>query len=107
MGLASFLRGREQIDRVWITEGMCLQKVVVFSFNFRVGNHRAIIIDFKLSDFLNNKSSIYYLGRRRLICKFPFVVLKYNKRVMALVLKYKIKEKLDNLNDNQSVLEEY
>ena len=68
--------------------------------NFRVRYYRAIIISFELSDFLNDKSPIYYLYRKRLIYNFSFIVLKYNKKSTALTLKHMIKEKLDKLEDN-------
>ena len=81
-------------------EDMYLKKVDIYLFNFKVEDHRAIITDFKLSDFSNNKSPIYDSDRRRLIYKFLSVVLKHNERAIALALKDKLKKKLDKLKNN-------
>lgn len=67
-GPASCFRDKHQIDGVQNTRSMVPTSVSIYTFHFRVDNHRAHVADCKLNGILGELSEMLRsLDRRRLI----------------------------------------
>ena len=74
----TWFRGQDQIDAIWISEGLKASKITYLPFFFSIGDHRGIMLDIPEELLLGNK--IVKIPRpqaRRLISKRPAVKTKY------------------------------
>ena len=84
-GPASHIRGKEPIDGIWSSGGVAPTAVMVFPHSFGVGDHRAIVLDFRKEDLQGQQVSICRPSMRRLIGNYPSIVEKYNKEALRLM----------------------
>ena len=68
LALATYFRGRYQIDTVWVTPNIIPSVASIVLLNFGVGNYRVFVIDFLTELILGNKFMlIYKVEMKRLI----------------------------------------
>ena len=84
-GPASHIRGKEPIGGTWSSSGVVPAAVTVFSHSFGVGNHQAILLDFRKEDLQGQHVSVCQPSVRRLTCNYPSTVEKYNKEAFFLL----------------------
>ena len=91
----TWFRGQDQIDAIWISEGLKALKVTFLPFFFSIGDHRGIMLDIPEELLLGNK--IVKIPRpqaRRLIRKRPVVKAKYIKELERYIHNSRILEEL-------------
>ena len=75
-------------------------RVVVLPYEFRVSDHRVILVDFNWDDIIGRRINIYKLSMIRLICEKALIIQKYNQRVVGLLREHEFSEKLDMIEEN-------
>ena len=69
-GPKKFVRGRHQLDEIWISEDIAFNHACFLPFYFRIGDHRAILMDIPLSLIAGvTEYEIVSPAIRRLRCK--------------------------------------
>ena len=66
---ASHVTGSLLIDSVWVSNDITPTEVLVFLHKFRVGDHRAILVDLNLDEIVEQCANICTPSMQRLICK--------------------------------------
>ena len=73
--------------------------IILLPCRFGMGDHRLIIINFRLDDIVEYRVNIYALNMRRLIGNKSLVVARCNAKAIELVVSYKINRNLDILEN--------
>ena len=95
-----YFRGKRQIDAVWVSLILSSQATAIALYFFRVGNLRAIIVDFDANLILEPGFILFCLRKmRRLILLNDHAVRNYIHRAESLFNHHRIENKLLSLKD--------
>ena len=99
----TFHKGRHQIDAVWVSPLLYPYASSMASFYLGVGNYRIFIVDFPLEVVMGSRFILICRPFRRclILCQ-PKSVSNYIKYSEFLFKYYRIKEKLDSIEDDQA-----
>jgi len=83
---------------VWVIPNLYPTTFSFTPFYFKVGNHRVMLVNFKL-DYLLEEDHIplYQTCIWRLVSKYPYSVTNYIKQVEKLLIEYRIPKKINSL----------
>ena len=99
----TFYKGRYQIDTVWVSPFLRSCAFSIAPFYLGVGNYRIFIIDFPMELVMGDRFILICRpSMRRLISYYPSSVRNYIQYSEFLFKHYRIKEKLDALEDRWS-----
>ena len=97
-GPVSYFRGRHQIDGIWCTRNVIPTAVTLCPFYFEAEDHRACILDFKLTSMLGELSVLLHVTKKRqLICSSEITVKKYLTRAEKQLTLHRIPHKIQQL----------
>ena len=98
-GPPTWFRGSAQIDGVWVSKGITIQRAAFLPFFLGIGDHRPILVDFSSDDVLQEQSvKIKVPEMRRLQCDNPVVLQRYTDKLESLFLQHKVHRKSLELN---------
>ena len=98
-GPPTWFRGSAQIDGIWVSKGIAIQRAAFLPFFIGIGDHRPILVDFSSDDILQEQSvKIKVPEMRRLQCDNPVVLQRYNERLEELFRQHKVLDKVRELN---------
>ena len=104
-GPPTWFRGSSQIDGIWASRGITIQRAAFLPFFFGIGDHRPILVDFSSEAILQEQSiQVKIPEMRRLQCDNPVILDRYISRLEALCLQHKIPTKQRALHSSQSSL---
>ena len=90
----TWFRGQEQIDAIWVSDEIKIERATMLPFFFRIDDHQGIMIDIPEHILLGNKLiKIKRPYARRLICGRPALKEKYIKLLKSTVEKTKYKRR--------------
>lgn len=104
-GPASHITGSQPIDGVWVSNDITPSAVSVFPHKFGAGDHRVILVDFKLDQIIQQNVRICTPSMRRLICENEQSVEKYNNLALSLLTSNKISQRLDQLEESFGLID--
>ena len=92
---ATYFRGSKPIDAVWVTTDIQVAGACIMPAGFGIGDHRLFVIDFVASSLVGDTPrKIVRAPARRLNCKIPGVVERYNKRLELKIRKHRLLERM-------------
>ena len=104
-GPPTWFRGSHQIDGVWVSRGITIQRAAFLPFFLGIGDHRPILVDFSSEDVLQERSvRVKIPEMRRLQCDNPEVLSRYTSRLEDLCTEHKLVQKLQALSPIRTTL---
>jgi len=104
--LPTYNRGATPIDAIYASPGLLLGASGGY-LEFEDGllsNHRGLWLDLRKEILWGGKDNLCVGGHaRRLKCEDPHVVKKYNKHLLASIQKFKLLEKVDQLQQMEHI----
>jgi hypothetical protein len=95
---ATYFRGSKPIDAVWATADIQVAGACIMPAGYGIGDHRLFVIDFVASSLVGETPrKIVRAQARRLNCKIPGVVERYNKRLESNIRKHRLLERMGDI----------
>ena len=97
-GPPTYVRGRNQIDAIWVTKDITIDNARFLPFYFGMGDHRGIMIDINYSSMLGQSKKIICNPQgRRLQCNKSKVKRKYIDNLENFCWKHRLYDKLQSM----------
>ena len=101
---ATYHRGKEMIDDIFITKNFRLERAGMFAFGDGPGDHRGLYVDINLDSFMGSDEYIVQrIQARRLISNNPIVTEKFNRLFESQLQRHHLHERIDELYRTFSV----
>jgi exonuclease III len=103
----TYFRGSKPIDAVWATSDVDVVGACIMPAGYGIGDHRLFVVDFLASSLLGTTpKKIVRPQARRLNCKIPGAVRKYNERFEKKIKKHRLIERVGNVHQAEVPAEE-
>ena len=92
---ATFIRGSRQIDAMWVTPDLQINRACFLPFNFAMGDHRGLVVDISQTSLLGKPS--HRISRptgRRLQCQKEETKQRYLNALETFCRRHRILQKL-------------
>ena len=98
----TYFRGSMPIDAVWATSDVDIVGACILPAGFGIGDHRLFVIDLLASSLIGtDPKKIVWPQARRLNCKIPGTVRRYNKILEEKIRKHRLIERIGQVHQEQ------
>ncbi len=96
---ATYFRGSKLINAVWAMADIQVAGACIMPAGFGIGDHRLFVIDFVASSLVGEAPrKIVRAQARRLNCKIPGVVERYNRHLESKIRKHRLLERIGKMH---------
>jgi hypothetical protein len=96
---ATYFRGSKPIDAIWATADIQVAGACIMPAGFGIGDHRLFVIDFVASSLVGEAPrKIVRAQARRLNCKIPGAIEKYNTRLESKIRNHRLLERIGEVH---------
>ena len=91
----TYFRGSKPIDAIWATSDVDVVGACIMPAGFGIGDHRVFVVDFRASSLIGlEPKKIVRPQARRLNCKLPGAVQRYNTLFEKKIRKHRLVERI-------------